>query len=157
MKRIVLAFLGLAIMSEAANAQTEKGTVLLGGEVAFTSIESTSMFNLAPNVGFFVADNFAVGGQFSFFTSEGYTSWGVGPFARYYFSKNTSGKPFVGANLNIGGDDNTDTQVGFGAKAGYALFLNKSIALEFGVSYNRTEGIDMIGVGAGFQIHFKRK
>jgi hypothetical protein len=157
MKRIVLAFFGLAIMSAAANAQTEKGTVLLGGDVAFTSVESTSAFSLAPNVGFFVANNFAVGGQFSLYTSEGYTSWGVGPFARYYFSKNQNGKPFVGASLLIGGDDNTDTQVGFGAKAGYALFLNKSIALEFGLTYNRLEGVDMIGIGAGFQIHFKKK
>ncbi len=157
MKRILLASFSLILVSTASIAQTEKGTWLLGGTVAFNTAEGNSMFNLSPNLGIFVADNFAAGGEFSLFTTSGYTSWAVGPFARYYFTQNPAGKPFIGASLNIGGDDNSDTQVGFGARAGYALFLNKSIALEFGASYRRMESSDMFGLGAGFQIHFNRK
>lgn len=66
------------------------------------------------------------------------------------------GKPFLGANVNIAGAEDVDSDFGFGAEAGYALFLNKSVALEFGVNYNRMNDFDVIGVGVGFQIHFRK-
>ena len=155
MRRIVIA-LGCMLSLSFANAQTEKGTLLLGGNATYTNVENTSTFMLSPKIGVFVADNLAIGGQGSLFTSDGFTSWSVGPFARYYFGKNMKGKPFVGANVGISDMENADSEFGFGAEAGYALFLNKSVALEFGVNYNRMDDIDVIGVGVGFQIHFKK-
>jgi len=154
-KKIVLALSCLLVMNLASQAQTEKNTWLLGGSASFTSSEGNSSFTLMPNVGYFVAENIAVGGKFSLFTMEDYTSWGIGPFARYYFTKNTGGKPFLGAGVNFAGAEG-ESNVGFTAEAGYAIFLNKSIALELGVNYNRVESMDMINIGAGFQIHLRK-
>lgn len=156
MKKFFVSSCLLFVFAVAANAQTEKGTLLLGGNVTFTSIESTSSFTAAPNIGVFVINNLAVGAEASFFTSEGYNAWAVGPFARYYFGNTTTGKPFVAAGLNIGGGKDMDTETGFGAQAGYALFLNKSVALELAANYKRMSGVNVYGAGVGFQIHFKK-
>jgi opacity protein-like surface antigen len=157
MKKIFFAF-GVALLSViTTHAQTEKGTLLLGGDVSFNSTDGNSQFVARPNIGVFVANNFAIGGQGYLFTGDGFTSWRVGPFARYYFTQSTKGKPFVGADVSVGGTDDSDTEFGFGARAGYAIFLNQSIALELGVSYERLNEMDGISIGAGFQIHLKRK
>jgi hypothetical protein len=149
--------LGIAVLSAiTTHAQTEKGTLLLGGDVTFSSTDGESNFTARPNIGVFVANNFAIGGQGYLFTGDGFTSWRVGPFARYYFTDNAKGKPFVGARANIGGIDGSDTEFGFGATAAYAIFLNKSIALEMGVHYDHLDEMDAISVGVGFQIHLKR-
>ena len=155
MKKLVLAC-SLLMATMVASAQTEKNTMLLGGNLTFNSTESVNSFSATPNIGVFVINNLAIGGEFSLFTSGGYTSWGVGPFARYYFGQQTKGKPYIGASALIGGADEVDTEVGFGAHAGYAFFLNKSIALQLGVQYNRMSEMDNFGIGAGFQIHFKK-
>jgi hypothetical protein len=155
MKKLVLAC-SLLIGALTAGAQTEKNTLLLGGNIAFNSTESVNSFSATPNIGVFVINNLAIGGEFSLFTSEGYTSWGVGPFARYYFGQNPKGKPYLGASALIGGADEADTEVGFGAHGGYAIFLNKSVALQLGVQYNRISEMDNFGISAGFQIHFKK-
>lgn len=155
MKKVVLAC-SLLVATIAATAQTEKNTLLLGGNISFNSTESVSSFTATPNIGVFVINNLAVGGEFSLYTSEGFTSWGVGPYARYYFGQQTKGKPYLGASALIGGAEGSDTRAGFGAHAGYAFFLNKSIALQLGVQYSRMEEVDNFGIGAGFQIHFKK-
>jgi opacity protein-like surface antigen len=155
MKKVIFAC-AMLVATVVANAQTEKNTTLLGGSLSFNNTENISSFMANPNIGVFVANNFAVGGELSLYTSEGYTSWGVGPFARYYFGQQTKGKPYLGASLLVGGADETDTEVGFGAHGGYAFFLNKSVALQLGVQYNRISEMDQFGISAGFQIHFKK-
>lgn len=140
-----------------SNAQTEKKTWLLGGNLSFQTSDGNSMFNAAPNLGYFVANNVAVGARLNLLTAEGYTAWAVGPFVRGYFAGSDKGKFFGEGSANIGGADGSDTEFGFGAGAGYALFLNRSIALEFGANYAKAgdaEGI--FGLGVGFQIHFKK-
>ena len=157
MKKLLFAF-GITLLSViATHAQTEKGTLLLGGDVTFSSVDGNSNLTVRPNIGVFVASNFAIGGQGYLFTGDGFTSWRVGPFARYYFTKNPKGKPFVGADVSVGGTDDSDTKFGFGGKAGYAVFLNQSIALEFAVNYERLNEMDGISIGAGFQIHLGKK
>jgi hypothetical protein len=157
MKRIIFitAFIIAGIAS--VNAQTEKGTLLLGGDISFQTSDGNSLFTAKPNVGFFVANNFAIGGQFTLFAGDGFTSWALGPFVRGYFAGSEKGKFYGQLGLNVGGATGTDTEVGFGVAAGYAIFLNRSIAIDLGLSYDKTgdnEGI--FGIGAGFQIHFKR-
>ena len=157
MKKVILVATILVAGFTSANAQTEKGTVLLGGNISFQTSDGESVFSASPNVGFFVANNIAVGGRFSIATTDGYTAWAVGPFVRGYFAGSDKGKFFAEGSGNVGGATETDTEVGFGAGAGYALFLNKSIALEFGANYNKfgdAEGI--FGLGIGLQIHFKK-
>jgi opacity protein-like surface antigen len=139
------------------NAQTEKGTFLLGGDISFQTSGGASVFAATPNVGVFAWNNVALGAQLAILASDGYSAWAIGPFVRGYFAGSEKGKFFGQFGINVGGSDDADTEVGFGLGAGYAVFLNKSVALEFGASYNKTGDIDGIfGLGVGFQIHFKK-
>jgi opacity protein-like surface antigen len=140
-----------------SNAQTEQNTLLLGGGVTFQTSGGQSAFLANPNFGIFAWNNVAIGAQFTLLSQDGYSAWALGPFVRAYFAGSTRGKFYGQFGLNVGGADGSDTEVGFGLGAGYSIFLNRSIALEIGANYNKTgdaEGI--FGMGAGFQIHFKR-
>ncbi|MEP7376098.1 MAG: hypothetical protein ABI675_22065 [Chitinophagaceae bacterium] len=157
MKKVILVAVILVAGIISANAQTEKKTVLLGGNLSFQTSDGASYFTASPNVGYFVANNLAVGARLNLFTGEGNTAWAVGPFVRGYFAGSDKGKFFAEASGNVGGADGVDTEVGFGAGAGYAIFLNKSIALELGANYTKTGSAEGIfGLGVGFQIHLKK-
>jgi hypothetical protein len=171
MKKVVLLF-AVAIAAFSANAQTGKGTWLLGGSAGFSSGKSsggtsTTQFNISPDAGYFVAENVAVGGMLSF-SSYKYvattTNFNVAPFVRYYFLPlGTSAKLFGEGMFGFGSQKTT----GFSAvnstmwqiKAGPAFFLNESIALETALYYNSnkvksTPAYNTFGVNVGFQIHF---
>jgi hypothetical protein len=95
-KLFALAFLGLT--SSIAHAQTTpltKGRGLLSGSIGYHSDKyigepSRDLFNFTPTIGYFVADNLALGlngnlqvmGGNANYASQ--TSYSVGPFARYY-------------------------------------------------------------------------
>jgi opacity protein-like surface antigen len=157
MKKIlfITAFLIAGVIS--ANAQTEKGTLLLGGNISFQTADGASVFIATPSFGVFAWNNVAIGAQFTLVSSDGSSAWALGPFVKAYFAGSEKGKFFGQFGLNVGGGDNVDTEVGFSLGAGYAIFLNKSIAIDLGVNYTRAGDTDGIfGIGAGFQIHFKR-
>lgn len=155
MKKVLLVATIMVAGFMSADAQTEKGNFLLGGNVTFQTSDGTSVFMAAPNLGYFVANNIAVGARVNLLTSEGYTAWAAGPFVRGYFLGSDKGKFFGEGGVNIGGADGADTEVGFGVGAGYAIFLNRSVALEFGANYTKTgEAEGIFGLGVGFQIHF---
>jgi hypothetical protein len=155
MKKIFCIVVALAALSFSALAQTEKKTLMLGGSIAFQSSEGSSVFIANPNIGYFLGDNVAVGAELNLITSEGTTFWGVGPYLRGYFGKSTNGKFFLQAGFSFAGGEG-DSNTAFSGKAGYALFLNKSIALEMAANILTQEGATLFGLGAGFQIHFKR-
>ncbi len=140
------------------SAQTESGTYLLGGNAQFLATGDVTVLSLSPNVGYFVADNWALGLRAALVAVEESSSWNIGPFTRYYFGKKANGKFFGQLAGNIGGSDNADVVFGLGVGAGYALFLNQSVALEFTGGYERAgEGNGIFGLGVGFQIHFKKQ
>jgi hypothetical protein len=146
--------------------QFEKGRMLVGGTALFsitkdksrsgntTTVNGTNVtFGLSPQFGYFVMDNLAVGGVFSFQTSAysprvdtdySYSSTriSIGPFARYYFDPGI----FVHVGLGVGSQsshselgNNTSkntyglTELKLGA--GYAFFLTKNVALEPMITY----------------------
>ncbi|TGE14933.1 autotransporter outer membrane beta-barrel domain-containing protein [Hymenobacter elongatus] len=116
MKKFICAAALLGGTALTTHAQTTAGTVLLGGSFGFasgttkntssfsTSAQETksSSYSLAPRVGYFLADNLAVGLQLDFSRSKSkYTSaavpnqsaynteststgYQIGPFVRYY-------------------------------------------------------------------------
>ena len=137
-------------------AQTDRGTLMLGGSASFQATDGASVFIFNPNVGVFAANNFAVGLQANIISSEGNSAWALGPYGRLYFGKNEKGKPFGQATLSLGGSDGSDVSFGGGLTAGYAFFLNQSIALEAAASYFRVDDSGLFVLGAGFQIHFKK-
>jgi hypothetical protein len=152
---VILAFLFL--FSYQSKAQTEQNTLMLGGSASFQSVEDESLFIFNPNLGVFVKNNFAIGLQATLLSSDGASQWSLGPFARLYFGKNEKGKFFGQGALSIYGGDGADVTLGGGLTAGYAVFLNQSIALEFAASYHRIGDAGMVVIGAGFQIHFKKE
>lgn len=156
MKKLLFVVLLIAACST-VNAQTEKGTYLLGGNAIFQSTSGGSSFSMSPNVGYFIVKNVALGARANLFVGENYNSWLFGPFGRFYFGDQPNGKFFGQASVNVGGAKNTDTELGFGIGAGYALFLNQSIALEFAANYDKIgDSKGLFGLGVGFQIHLKK-
>ncbi len=158
MKKIFSILLLFFAFSEATSAQTEKGNLMLGGNLSFQAVSGNSSFITNANIGYFLKNNVAVGGQLSLYVTNGYNSWGIGPFVRGYFLGNEKGKLFGQGSFSIGGAKNSDVGFGFGVGAGYAVFLNKSIAVEFGTFYNRIANaqVGVFLINAGFQIHFKK-
>ncbi len=163
MKKLFFVFSVLAISFTSAEAQTEKGTFLLGGSVSFQTSNAVSVFSLNPDFGLFIVDNLAVGASANVLTSSGSTSYAIGPFIRPYFGKEEKGKFFAQGSLLVGGasySGSSSTSVGFGLGLGYALFLNQSVALEVKAEYQKLgagSANGVFGLGAGFQIHYKKK
>jgi hypothetical protein len=158
MKRTsTLLIISLVIGTTQLCAQTERGTLMLGGNASLQATDDVSVFIFNPNVGVFVANNFAVGLQASIVSSEGSSAWALGPYGRYYFGKNEKGKLFGQGTISLSGSDGSDPSFGGGLTGGYAFFLNKSIALEVAASYFRIDDSGLFVLGAGFQIHFKKQ
>lgn len=160
MRKLLLITIVSFLMITKLSAQTEKGNVMVGGEVLLLAQSGNTTFSASPNVGYFFADNIAAGGEFNLITGGGYTNWGVGPYVRGYFAGNPTGKLFAQAGLALagssGGFGSSSTSTGFSGRFGYAAFLNKNVALEFAARI-LTGGGTLYGFGAGFQIHLGRK
>lgn len=161
MKKLIIVMAAIVFtFGQGAFAQTEKGTLMLGGNASFESQGGSSAFLLNPNLGLFVADNFAVGLNATLLTGEGTTVWGLGPYGRAYFGGGEKGKLFAQAGVNLLGFSNdfgSDTEFGWSVGAGYAIFLNQSIALELGPQYSKFGDDDgRFNVNVGFQIHFMK-
>ena len=158
MKKLILGLFATAVISMTAHAQTEKSTVLLGGNIGLQTSSGATVFSLNPNIGFFVVNNIAIGAELDLATTSGFTSWALGPYVKPYFGKSDAGKFFAKGSLLVGGATGTTTDVGFGIGAGYALFLNKSIALEFLAQYQKVgkSNDGVFGINIGFQIHLKK-
>lgn len=170
MKRIVLSVMSLIVMSVAVNAQTDKGDWMVGGEMTINTTKGNTDFTLQPNAGYFFANNFAAGAEFllSFGKKDQtkYSSFGVGPFARYYFNlKDEHFKPLVQGSFGISTETDKNpafkdsyTVTTFFLGAGAAYFINRNVALEGLAGYNnsKVENNDANGgfrFRIGFQVH----
>lgn len=162
----------LLIIGTQGFAQIEKGTLLAGGAFSLRTTKNNSQFSLNPNIGFFVANNFAVGAGLSInFSKQGEiktTELGVGPYARYYVGKGNT-KPFIVAEANYltatnktGDIKNTSTGVGYLLGAGFAAFVSDMVAVEGLAGYNYSDFNGTSGSGGfamrlGFQLYFNRE
>jgi len=160
MKKLLLSLVAVAGLVYGANAQTEKGKVILGGSVGFNSTKvegaakSDVSFNIIPSVGYFVSNNFAIG------TGVGYTynkqvsgliqneAFVVAPFGRYYVGLSDQFKFFgqlsvpmafgsnkvVAANGDTGAKVASTTSIGVNVAPGFAFFPTKRIGIEVSVN-----------------------
>ncbi len=152
------------------SAQTEQGRLLIGGNsnLNFTSVNnkwkndsgdgdlgSSTKFEFAPQVGYFVVDRLAVGLELpvSLQTEKNKNddkfntnSFAVMPFARYYFGQNNV-KPYLHGGFGIGSlklkdvSDSDETKLNtfvYGISGGVAIFINDNIALDLGLGYQST-------------------
>lgn len=137
----------------------------------YNSDGSSFSISVNPNVAWFVMDNLAVGGgvSVSFYTSKSDSSntsstttsdskstqpsFYIGPLARYYFGKATTGKPFVQANFQYGisgGKSESSTSTGAfsetstkpkgdwngGVAFGYEHFVTPNIGIFGSIGFN---------------------
>ncbi len=142
------------------NAQIEGGTMIAGGNAYFNhyinrsqDVQRTSVV-ISPQFGLAFADNFIAGAYFSFSSFSDVSSWGVGPFVRYYY-KNLYAQAGYGYNRT-----ESFQQSVADISLGYAIFLNDYVALEPALYYNQYfasgfAGSDL-GLKIGFQIYFNR-
>lgn len=161
-KTFISAFLFISTISF---AQFPKGSILLGGSVSAdfttnktiagsttTTNSTTNSFSLAPNVGYFVINNLAVGGALQFYTSStkddgsrvsfATNSFALQPFGRYYFDKFYAEASFGFGSYtfeNTNGNGITTTNKGslfnWALAGGYVFLLNDHVGLEPQIGY----------------------
>lgn len=168
MKKLILSLTAVVAIALSANAQTEKGKWILGGTASYQSVKSDADgakaaqdLSLVPNIGYFVADNFALGTGIGYNFSKIGTASATGqneavvvsPFGRYYVGLSDQFKFFgqaavplafgtvkaTDANGDSGAKTGSSTSVGVALSPGFAYFPTKKIGIEFafrGVSYN---------------------
>ena len=154
MKKLFLTLTAAAAVTFAANAQTEKGKTILGGNVSYdySNVKdvdgSLQGFSILPSVGVFVSDNVAVGLGIGYAWNQeddGTDKSKVGefsaaPYARLY--KGDGNFKFFG-QLSVpmawGTSKENDTKLGnterYGVELapGFAYFPTEKIGIEFSV------------------------
>jgi hypothetical protein len=160
-----------------ANAQIEKGNVLVGGDFANLSfgLNAPNVFdiNITPKAAWFIQDNIALGGyvNFGLQTAKGAnttTSYGIGALGRYYTGDDVSilrhGRIFGEATAGFGGVDVSDgggntNGLNLSVGPGFAYFITPNIGLETLLKYNGLVGFgsqayqSSLVLTFGFQIY----
>ncbi len=173
------------------NAQISKGTWIVGGTGSFltgkeaVSPRTNTFLNIAPRGGYFIAKQFVVGATVSYsFNKQKFSenlkstanSFGIGPFARYYFfpaSKkiNFLTEAYFGLQFFSSSSAqspplppvrSSGSSYEYAFRAGMALFLNPNVAIEIlpgylGYDPDKSTMPRQFTVNAGFQIHLNTK
>ncbi len=169
MKKIIGFLLVLAI-SGSVKAQTAKGDWMVGGYFRINTSDNNTQIGLTPSVGVFLIDNLAVGGNLLLdFTKTGdnkVTNFGIGPFARYYFT-NANVKPIIHGNLNFisqklkaGSISNTNSGMNYFLGGGAAIFINDQVSIDLLAGYDHSrfdgEGSGGFAFNVGFQVYLHK-
>lgn len=149
----------------------QAGNWIVGGSLGSLGYNFSSEsfnLNLNPKLGYFVLDNVAVGvgaivGLSTMQDDDNIWSYGLVPFARYYFPEGASvtGRFFGEVEAGVSGSTfASDASFLGGVKAGYAHFITNSVAIEgtLGYTYSKANissgsAITGLGIGLGFQIY----
>ena len=156
---------------------------MIGGAAHFssTSYETTnsdgstnkgkgSEITAYPNIGYFIVNNFACGlsGNFGLSIPEqgnNSTSYGVGPFVRYYFFKpNKKINILSQVGYYYTTDSGSSKSNSYNFKAGPVIYFNSSVGLELTMDYNVSKISNSysdttrknLTIGLGLQIHLKK-
>ncbi|WP_443944387.1 hypothetical protein ACJVDH_15880 [Pedobacter sp. AW1-32] len=178
MKKIFISTLfSAALMIGAANAQIQKGNVMVGGNLTNINLglDDPKIFSvdITPTAAWFVQDNVAVGAYVNFGletakNSATTTSYGVGALGRYYTGKDVEivkhGRFFAeatagigGVNVSRGGGNTNGLNLSIGP--GFAYFVTPNIGLETLLKYNGLVGFGSattqsnLNLSFGFQIY----
>jgi len=170
MKKILFALAFFTGIS-AVNAQTQKNDWMIGGNFRLNTSDNNTQIAFTPNAGLFVINNLAVGGNISLSYSKSgnnkFTSFGIGPFVRYYFTTETQAvRPMLHGSFNylstknkIGNNaSSTNTGSNFFIGGGAAIFISKNVSIDALMGYDRTKYSDFDGSGGfafniGFQVY----
>lgn len=175
MKKILFAAAFAVLGASSMDAQLSQGNWMVGGQVADMNFTNGTRVTLSPQLGYFVRDRIAVGGQVGLNVqsvkgvSGTQTDWTLGLFSRYYFGNNEidnllkNGRFFAQGNVGFGGKNSsqgsTTNGVDLGIGAGYAYFITQNVGLEGMLTVggkvgggNTTTQTD-VGLRVGFQIY----
>lgn len=173
MKKICLAFIAMAGFVS-VNAQTQQNDWMVGGNFRLNTADNNTQIAFTPNAGFFVIDNLAVGGNFNLSYSKSgnnkFTSFGVGPFARYYFTTDAQTvRPIVHASFNYLSTKNkianvassTNTGSNYFLGGGAAMFISNNVSIDALMGYDHTKYKNSNGSGGfafnvGFQVYINK-
>ena len=186
MKKLLV--LGAFALFGAMNAQTEKGSWVVGGStnLGFNSTSEkwkydgdsedgpkSSTFSFSPSVGYFVANNIAVGLDATIssttlkeeFVGEDYkyteSTFAIMPTGTYYFKSDSKVLPYLGVGAGYasisskedGEDKSTWGGFAWKGKGGVVFLLNQTVGIDLGVSYmgvNATnDDVDDVKVNRG--------
>lgn len=180
MKKILISSLfSLALMLgvTSANAQIQKGNVLIGGNLANLNLGldkgSVFSFDVTPKAAWFIQDNLAVGAYVNLGLTTAksiatQTRYGAGALARYYTGKDAEiinhGRFFVEGNagiggVNVGNGGGNTNGLNLGVGPGFAYFITPNIGLETLLKYNGVVGFgnqttqSALNLSFGFQIY----
>lgn len=171
MKKMIVSTCTL-FFSVLAFSQTEKGDWLIGGGFNLNTSDNNTVISLYPSAAAFVVNNLALGGNVKLsYTKEGFiktTTFGVGPWLRYYFTE-ANVRPILQGNLNfvssktkVNNTSSTNNGTNFFLGGGAAVFLSSHVSLDALMGYDRTKynGLDGTGgfaLNIGFQVYLHRK
>lgn len=171
MKKLLLSTAVFMAFFTVAKAQTEMGNWLVGGNLGLNTAKNNTRITLTPSAGYFFARNFAAGAMlnvdYSTLGSTKTTSFGVGPFARYYFGT-LNIRPFADVELafqtqkvktEVSSNTFNSTQYFLGG--GLAAFINRNVAIEGLAGYSHTaiknyDGSGGFNLRVGFQVYISR-
>lgn len=163
--QLALALVVVLFSATAAVAQTQKGNLMVGGDLANFNLEflgggggTAFRVDLVPKLAWFIKDDLAIGGyaKLGLQTAKEAgttTNYGIGALGRYYvqdknvrkleFSKRA--RFFVEANAGFGGSSNSKsdastTGLDLGVGPGLAYFITPNVALEALLKYELTVG-----------------
>lgn len=147
----------LLITTITAQAQFEKGTWLVnpalsGLNLSYNTGTDSANFGFEVKGGAFLMDNVALLVNAKANWAKGTDIYRLGVGGRYYFD---AVGVFLGANVNLTryADGPDKTRFGFGAEAGYAFFLSKSVTLEPAFYWDINKDRSDFGIQIGFGIY----
>ncbi len=173
----------LTIMAFTSNAQTNKGTLLMGGDINLSSTrtkirdtittESTSEITLKGFLGYFPVDRFVIGINPSMDysinkkVSVNAIIFGIGPFFRYYFlNPEKRYNLFAGAGYTfrrISGGVRVTRYNEYSISGGMVFYFNTAVGLAFTTDYSiiKVEGaggkMKNLIFDIGFQFYLEKK
>lgn len=174
---ILVVFISLSFN---ATSQITKGNWLVGGNGRFSrqqekllgSDVNSIMIQVSPNLGYFFVDKFAVGLKPSFgftrFKTNGVvsksTTFGLGPFIRYYFlSVDSRTNVLAESDYQHLTDFNGFTQNAFIFSAGPVIYFNSVVGVEMTLNYElihqkaSVTSAKTFFLNVGLQIHLERE
>ncbi len=174
-------FIAFVLYSNFGTAQIVKNNWLVGGQLSFdhtkTKVEEIERTNTViqgkPQAGYFILDKLAAGIQFDLIRSSSKsntksvaTTFGIGPFVRYYFlpsEKRVNIVTDARAAFYVTSNSQTVSNskfTSYSCSAGPVVFLNSSVAIELLMGYtgytepNSTQ--HGIRTSLGIQVHLER-
>lgn len=159
---LIASFLSLINLPNRLNAQIQKGTWLVGGNLGTGSNNldgGSGFFTFSPNVGYFITDQLALTGGIGYSSASFIDDTFSGQIgARYYLGKVSDVWPYARAGAAFN-DSSSQYSVGLGAN----IFITENVAIESNLLFNRIisdqllSNISQFGLSIGFQVFLFKK